>query len=234
MKLQHVLESQQFTVPLLMDLFERTRMMEKIVGRGGTRDYENKIMTTLFYKPSTRTRLSFESAMCRLGGKVLATEQAQEFSSEIEGEQLEDTIRIIANYCDVIVLRHHEDGGAKRAAKCRQCRLLMPATGPAGSTPHKRCLIFIPSTTSAKSSTGFRWRLSVHWIRGGRHVRLLTCLGNSIAPSFISLPLPRCRSSRIFWNTLMSTTWLTSYPTAPTKLSRKWMSFTRHASTKRA
>ncbi|MHB8878259.1 MAG: hypothetical protein ACYC8T_31575, partial [Myxococcaceae bacterium] len=59
MKLQHVVESQQFTVPLLMELFDRTRRMEKLVARGGTRDYENKIMATLFYEPSTRTRFSF-------------------------------------------------------------------------------------------------------------------------------------------------------------------------------
>ncbi|HAP36496.1 MAG TPA: aspartate carbamoyltransferase, partial [Bacteroidetes bacterium] len=115
MKLQHIIESQQFTVPLLLELFERTRQMEKIVARGGTRDYENMIMATLFYKSSTRTRFSFESSMYRLGGKVLSTENGQDFSSEIKGESLEDTIRIIANYSDVIVLRHTEEGGAKRA-----------------------------------------------------------------------------------------------------------------------
>ena len=56
MQLKHIIESQQFTVPLLMELFDRTRQMEKVVARGGTRDYQNKIMATLFYKPSTRTR----------------------------------------------------------------------------------------------------------------------------------------------------------------------------------
>jgi len=56
MKLRHVLESQQFTVPMLMELFDRSRQMERIVGRGGTLDYQDKIMAALFYKPSTRTR----------------------------------------------------------------------------------------------------------------------------------------------------------------------------------
>lgn len=140
MKIQHVLESQQFTYPLLMDLFERTRMMEKIVARGGTRDYEDKIMTTLFYKPSTRTRLCFESAMYRLGGKIISTEQAQEFSSEIEGEHLEDTIRIIANYCDVIVLRHHEEGGASRAAAVSSVPVFNAGDGTGGQHPTQALL----------------------------------------------------------------------------------------------
>ena len=69
MPLKHVVESQQFTVPLLMELFERSRGMERVVARGGSLDYQNRIMTTLFYAPSTRTRLSFEAAMHRLGGQ---------------------------------------------------------------------------------------------------------------------------------------------------------------------
>src|ERR1700755_19754 len=74
-----------------------------------------QIMATLFYAPSTRTRLSFEAAMQRLGGRVLSTEHARAFSSEMEGEQVEDSIRIIGSYSDVIVIRHHEEGGAWRA-----------------------------------------------------------------------------------------------------------------------
>ncbi|MFZ1730312.1 MAG: aspartate carbamoyltransferase [Bacteroidota bacterium] len=140
MNLRHVVESQQFTVPLLMQLFERTRSMEKIVARGGTRDYERFIMGTLFYKPSTRTRFSFESAMYRLGGRVLSTEQAREFSSEVEGEQLEDTIRIIGHYCDVIVLRHHEEGGAKRASAFSTVPLINAGDGEGGQHPTQALL----------------------------------------------------------------------------------------------
>src|SRR5207253_1929505 len=82
MKLRHVVESQQFTVPLLMELFDRSRGMERVVARGGSLDYQNRIMATVFYAPSTRTRFSFEAAMHRLGGRVLSTEQARAFSSE--------------------------------------------------------------------------------------------------------------------------------------------------------
>ncbi len=140
MTLQHIIESQQFTVPLLMDLFERTRAMEKIVARGGTRDYERYILASLFYNASTRTRFSFEAAMYRLGGKVLSTESAREFSSEVEGEQLEDTIRIIANYADVIVLRHDEEGAAKRASAISPVPVINAGDGAGGQHPTQALL----------------------------------------------------------------------------------------------
>jgi aspartate carbamoyltransferase catalytic subunit len=140
MKLQHVIESQQFSVPNLMELFARTRQMQKIVERGGTRDYDDKVMATLFYKPSTRTRFSFEAAMYRLGGRVLSTESATAFSSAVEGEYLEDTIRIIGTYCDVIVLRHNEEGGAKRAAAVSPVPIINAGDGGGGQHPTQALL----------------------------------------------------------------------------------------------
>ena len=140
MKLQHVVESQQFTVPLLMELFQRTRQMERVVARGGTRDYAEKLMATLFYEPSTRTRFSFEAAMHRLGGRVLSTEHARAFSSEIETEQLEDTIRIISGYCDVIVLRHTEAGGARRAMRVSSVPVINAGDGGSGQHPTQALL----------------------------------------------------------------------------------------------
>ena len=140
MKLQHVVESQQFTVPLLMELFTRTRAMERVVARGGTLDYQHKILATLFYEPSTRTRFSFEAAMYRLGGKVLSTEHARAFSSEIEGEQVEDSIRIIGSYADVIVIRHHEVGGAARAAQVSPIPVMNAGDGNGGQHPTQALL----------------------------------------------------------------------------------------------
>jgi aspartate carbamoyltransferase catalytic subunit len=138
--LRHVVESQQFTVPLLMELFDRARQMERIVARGGTLDYQGRILASLFYEPSTRTRLCFEAAMLRLGGKVLSTEHARAFSSEIEGEQVEDTIRIVGSYCDLIVIRHHETGGATRAASVSPVPVINAGDGDGGQHPTQALL----------------------------------------------------------------------------------------------
>jgi aspartate carbamoyltransferase catalytic subunit len=140
MKLKHVIASQQFTVPLLMELFDRTRGMERVVARGGSLDYQHRIMASLFYAPSMRTRFSFEAAMHRLGGSVLSTEQARVFSSEIEGEQVEDSIRIIGSYSDVIVIRHHEQGGAKRAAELSPVPVINAGDGNGGQHPTQALL----------------------------------------------------------------------------------------------
>ncbi len=139
-RLQHVIESPQFTVPMLMELFDRSRGMERVVARGGTLDYQNKILATLFYEPSTRTRFSFEAAMHRLGGRVLSTEHASAFSSEIEGEQVEDSIRIIGNYADVIVIRHHQEGGAARAAEVSPVPVINAGDGDGGQHPTQALL----------------------------------------------------------------------------------------------
>jgi len=140
MKLSHVIESQQFTLPMLVELFDEADQMDRILARGGTQDYQKKIMASLFYEPSTRTRFSFESAMFRLGGKVLSTESANEFSSVIAGETLEDTIRVINNYADVIVLRHNEIGGAARAAAVSAIPVINAGDGKGGQHPTQALL----------------------------------------------------------------------------------------------
>jgi len=135
-----VIQSQQFTVPLLMDLFDRVRGMEHVVARGGSLDFQNRVMATLFYQPSTRTRLSFEAAMYRLGGNVCSTEQAQHFSSEVAGGSLEDTIRVISSFTDVIVLRHYEAGGAERAAAVSSVPIINAGDGSGGQHPTQALL----------------------------------------------------------------------------------------------
>lgn len=88
--LEDVLEAQQFDRELLGKIFEVAREMEDVErGSAGSELLKGYLMATLFYEPSTRTRLSLESAMKRLGGEVLTTENAREFSSASKGETLE-------------------------------------------------------------------------------------------------------------------------------------------------
>jgi aspartate carbamoyltransferase catalytic subunit len=138
--LRHLTESQQLTVPLLLELFDRSRDMERVVARGGTLDYQHRIMAALFYQPCTRTRLSFEAAMHRLGGRVLSTEHAQVFSSEVEGEQVEDSIRIIGSHSDVIVIRHPDEDGARRAAAVSPVPVINAGDGNGGQHPTQALL----------------------------------------------------------------------------------------------
>lgn len=89
-QLDDVIEAQQFDRDILNAIFEVAHEMEKIEKNSpGSQILKGYLMATLFYEPSTRTRLSFESAMKRLGGEVLTTENAREFSSAAKGETLE-------------------------------------------------------------------------------------------------------------------------------------------------
>ena len=116
-QVKHIIESQQFDQRLINRIFSVADELDKNgLDKKADPPLKGKIMASLFYEPSTRTRFSFESAMLRLGGSVITTENAREFSSMAKGETLEDSIRVINNYADVIVLRHHLQGSAKKAS----------------------------------------------------------------------------------------------------------------------
>lgn len=128
--LRHVVAAQQFDRERLGELFRLSAEMEGVRLGGGGQILPGRIMATLFYEPSTRTRLSFEAAMLRLGGQVVGTENARDFSSAIKGETLEDTVRIVAGYSDCIVLRHSEEGAAARAAEVSPIPIINAGDGP--------------------------------------------------------------------------------------------------------
>lgn len=90
---------------------------------------DGKILATLFFEPSTRTRLSFESAMLRLGGKVLGFSEAS-CSSTTKGETLADTITVVSGYCDVIAMRHPKEGAPVVA--CNHSRVPVINAGDGG------------------------------------------------------------------------------------------------------
>jgi aspartate carbamoyltransferase catalytic subunit len=100
------------------------------------------IMATLFYEPSTRTRLSFESAMHRLGGSVISSADMQA-SSAAKGESLADTVRVVAGYADLIVLRHPHDGAARVAAEYAPCPVFNAGDGSREHPTQTLCDLYI-------------------------------------------------------------------------------------------
>jgi aspartate carbamoyltransferase catalytic subunit len=172
-RLRHVVESQQFSRSLLEELLDRADAMKKqphlfsgrLVGR---------VMAALFYEPSTRTRLSFEAAMLRLGGQTMGTDNAREFSSAAKGETLEDTIRIVSGYADAIVLRHNEEGAAKRAAAVSSVPVINAGDGP-GQHPTQALLDLYTIRDDLGHIDGIRIAM-VGDLANGRTVRSLTYL----------------------------------------------------------
>lgn len=130
--LEHVYESQQFDSELLDIIFNVADEMKKDLAaeqRRYSQVLNDKIMASLFYEPSTRTRFSFESAMARLGGSILTTENAKEFSSASKGETLYDSTMVMCGYADLIVMRHNEPGSAKMAAEASSVPVINAGDG---------------------------------------------------------------------------------------------------------
>lgn len=114
MKLKHIISAAQFDTKTLEEILSLASSVK--AGKYNKKALAGKILAALFYEPSTRTRLSFESAMLRLGGQVISTENAGEFSSAIKGESLEDSVRIVSFFSDVIVIRHGQAGASETAS----------------------------------------------------------------------------------------------------------------------
>lgn len=110
---QNFITVEDMTREDIMDFLERAREFEKKPNRHLLDDH---IVATLFFEPSTRTRLSFETAANRLGAKVIGFADPK-VSSGSKGETLKDTIMMVSNYADVIVMRHFQSGAAEEAAK---------------------------------------------------------------------------------------------------------------------
>ncbi len=193
-RLFHVLEAQQFDRDSLTEIFAVTKEMEEVVSRYGSSILNRRIMASLFYEPSTRTRLSFESAMQRLGGQIITTESAQEFSSAAKGETLEDTIRIVEGYSDVIVLRHSEGGSARRAADVASVPIINAGDGP-GQHPTQALLDVYTIKKEVGKLDGIRVGM-VGDLANGRTVRSLAYLltkYSDIKLYFVAPPVVRMK-----------------------------------------
>jgi len=153
----------------VLDLSEK--MIPYARGEKVARPLDGKILGNLFFEPSTRTRLSFESAAHRLGANVIDVSQMS-MTSISKGETLADTIRMVDTYCDVIVLRHPHEGAARLAAKFSENPVINAGDG-AGSHPTQTLLDLFTIRRAKKKIEGLNIVL-VGDLKYGRTVHSLT------------------------------------------------------------
>lgn len=125
--MEHILSCKQFTRESLEKILDLAKDIKSNPNKYKNA-LENKIIAPMFFEPSTRTRLSFETAALKLGAKKITTENAQN-SSVKKGETLQDTIRVLAGYADCIVMRHSQDDAAEIAASVSTVPILNAGSG---------------------------------------------------------------------------------------------------------
>ena len=126
--MKHVLSSSQYTRESLEELFDLAEKIKKNPKKYSNK-LDDKIIAIMFYEPSTRTRLSFETAALKLGAKIITTENAGEFSSAAKGETIEDTVKVIAGYADAMVIRHKSETSSEEAASVNKIPILNAGAG---------------------------------------------------------------------------------------------------------
>lgn len=109
----------------ILDLIEKAKYFEE---NPNMKVLDGKVVATLFFEPSTRTRLSFETAVNRLGGRVIGFSDAST-SSSAKGETLKDTIKMVSNYADLIVMRHYLEGAARYATEVTEVPIINAGDG---------------------------------------------------------------------------------------------------------
>lgn len=206
----HVLSVKQFDRALLEEVFAVARSMRVLVQSVGTADLlKGRVLTNLFYEPSTRTSSSFATAILRLGGSVVPINDVH-YSSVTKGESLEDTVRTLEAYGDALVLRHPELGAAARAAAVAKKPIINAGDGP-GEHPTQALLDLYtilfeklgPSPVSRGATADLLKGLRVALVgdlRHGRTVhslcRLLALYGAEIhyvSPELLRMPEPLVR-----------------------------------------
>lgn len=191
----HVLSAAQFEPRQMEQLFARANQLRELSSNNKDQarlalKFKDRILCSLFYQPSTRTRLSFETAALRLGMGYVSTESARQFSSAAKGESLEDTIQVINEYGhDIIVLRYDEVGGAARAAKVSQAPVINAGDGP-GEHPTQALL----DAYTIKLQLGRLNNLQVVMVGDLRYSRTIRSLVSVLSKypknhiSFVSVP----------------------------------------------
>lgn len=171
---QDIISVKQFNRQLLtyiMGVADEMRALVKRFGKANLLD--GKILANLFYEPSTRTSASFQAAMLRLGGRVIAINEVR-YSSVTKGESLPDTVRTLESYCDVIVIRHPEIGSAAIAAKAARKPVINAGDGP-GEHPTEALLDLYTIADELKRLDGLKVAM-LGDLKYGRTVHSLTRL----------------------------------------------------------
>ncbi len=192
---QDILSVAQFDKPTLNYIFERAREMRSMVQQvGGAELLKGRVLSCLFFEPSTRTSASFIAAMERLGGSVIPITQGVQFSSVSKGESLPDTIRTLEQYSDVIVLRHPEIGSAQVAADYAGVPIINAGDGP-GEHPTQALLDLFTIQDELGRIDGLKVAM-VGDLRYGRTVHSLTKLLlhydvslRFVSPEILRMPL---------------------------------------------
>ena len=135
----HIISTREYTKEMFDEILGMPEKLEPIAkGDAKSEVLDGKILALLFFEPSTRTRMSFEAAMLRLGGKVLNMGSV-EASSIAKGESLSDTIRVVSQYADAVVLRHPREGAALMASEYSSSPIINGGDG-AGHHPTQTLL----------------------------------------------------------------------------------------------
>jgi aspartate carbamoyltransferase catalytic subunit len=137
--MRHVISAHDLSTDQIIDILDRAEsMLPTARGETVADTLRGKVLASIFFEPSTRTRLSFETAMHRLGGGVIGF-AGTEATSVVKGETLADTIRMVSSYADAVVLRHPQEGAAKFATEFSDVPILNAGDG-AGQHPTQTLL----------------------------------------------------------------------------------------------
>ena len=174
----------------ILGLIERARYFEEYPNH---KILDGKVVATLFFEPSTRTRLSFETAVNRLGGRVIGFSDASTSSSS-KGETLKDTIKMVSNYVDLIIMRHYLEGAARYATEVTDTPIINAGDG-ANQHP-SQTLLDLYSIAKTQGTLNDLTITMVGDLKYGRTVHSLLMAMRYFNPTFIfvacdELQMPR-------------------------------------------
>lgn len=177
--MKHLVSISRCSAEDIMRILDRATLFE----RNPNRDFlQGRVVATLFFEPSTRTRLSFETAVCRLGGKVIGFSDAST-SSSTKGETLKDTIKIVSNYADAIVMRHYLEGAAQYATEVSPVPIINAGDG---SNQHpSQTLLDLYSIRQTQGSLEQKTIVMVGDLKYGRTIHSLIEGMQPFSPRFI-------------------------------------------------